>query len=77
MRRVAGLIGASLVLAATGLLVKKQLAPVAVLQPAPSSSQTTDSPDASSARLQSQQVQQQVRQSVESAVQRPRVDDQQ
>lgn len=79
MRLVFGMISLLLVLAFVGLLVKKQLGVVTVSQNPALAGQAVTAPDGlaetKNSPLNSQQIQQQVRQSLEAAMQRPRTVD--
>ena len=79
MRLVFGWISLLVVLAVVTLLVKKQLGAVTVSQKPALASQVTVKPDAPAGtknpQLQSQQIQEQVRLSVEAAMQRSRTVD--
>jgi type IV secretory pathway TrbF-like protein len=72
--RAVGLIGLVLALAIVGLLVKKQMSSIAA--PALSSAPASGSAPTGDARAQSQQIQQQFKQSLDAAMQqRPPVPD--
>lgn len=79
MRLVFGIMSLMVVLAVVGLLAKKQLGAVTVPQNSALASHATAAPDgpvgAKNPQLQSQQIQEQVRLSVEADMQRPRTDD--
>lgn len=77
MRLVFGMMSLLVVLAVVGVLVKKQLGTAAVPQSAPLAGQAAPAPGAKNLQLQSRQLEQQIRQSAEAAMQRPRVDDEQ
>ena len=71
MRLVFAVTGLLIVLALVSVLVKRQLGPGAVAQAVA----TTSVPSEKNLRLQSQQIEQHVRQSLETAMQQPRVVD--
>ena len=79
MRLVFGIMSLMVVLAVVGLLAKKQLGAVTVPQNSALASQAAVAPagpvGAKNLQLQSQQIQEQVRLSVEAAMQRPTTDD--
>lgn len=79
MRLVFGMISLLMVLAVVGLLAKKQLAAVTGKQDSAIASQAAAAPAGSAGtknfQLQSQQIQEQVRQSVKAAMQRTRTVD--
>ena len=79
MRLVFGIMSLMVVLAVVGLLAKKQLGAVTVPQNSALASQAAAAPagpaGAKNPQLQSQQIQEQVRLSVEADMQRPRTDD--
>ena len=79
MRLVFGIMSLMVVLAVVGLLAKKQLGTVTVPQNSALASQAAAAPDgpvgAKNPQLQSKQIQEQVRLSVEAAMQRPRTGD--
>ena len=79
MRLVFGMISLLIVLAVVGLLAKKQLAALTATQDSALARQAAAAPagslGAKKPQLQSQQIQEQVRQSVEAAMQQPRTVD--
>ena len=79
MRLVFGMLSLLIALAVVGLLVKKQLVAVTASQKPAPASQAIAQPDASAStrnpQLQSQQIQEKVRLSVEAAMRRPRAVD--
>lgn len=75
MRLVFGIMSLLVVLAVVGVLVKKQLGTAAAPQNAPLAGQVTAAPGTKNLQLQSRQLEQQIRQSTEAAMQRPRVVD--
>lgn len=75
MRLVFGMISLLVVLAVVGMLAKKQLGAVAVLQKDALASQDAAGPTGASGTKNPQQLQEQVRQSLEAAMQRPRTVD--
>ena len=77
MRLVFGMMSLLVVLAVVGLLVKKQLGATTALQDAAHASPYAAAPGTKNLQLQRQQLEQQLKLSVEAAMQRPPVADQQ